>query len=912
MADKKITQLTNITGANLVDADEFVVVDISADETKAITLGELKEAFDSGSGFVRITGDTMTGDLALSGADVTFGDNDKAIFGAGSDLQIYHDGGNSYVSEVGTGDLRLGAANIRIGDNISGASYIYATQNAEVTLYHNNSPKLATTSTGIDVTGNVTMATGGSIVAGGVNDLVLNAGESGTPDIYLQSGSSTKVKIEGSNGNVGIGTSSPSAKLDLQGTAAGNEMLEITHSGASQPWKFISGENGVTNEAFIIDRGASGEWLRFHAGAGTVFSYDNTERMRIDSSGNVGIGTSSPSAKLDINQSSAATGLEVYVNDTGSSKIADFKGYDNTLGVVSRMAVQANGNVGIGTSSPTGKLSVSDPTYLSSAATLGSSITLNSENTASWLGTRELISFESVGNGADHRTGTLSIKLKKGNSDTTLTEYMQINSVLNYITLSTAASEAMRIDSSGNVGIGTSSPSTKLQSKGGSITTLTDNAGLIANASASFVVDHGNNYGLYTGYIAAAGDAIGIAATRTLGSALPLSLQPFGGNVGIGTSSPATQASVQNASTSLGLEIDTTSGFASGPTLRGYYRSGSAYKPIAMTGSSVHFGINDVEKMRIDSSGNVGIGTSSPATPLHIKDSDGGLVQTIEAGNGGAAYTKYINSTTGSGFYTDGLLVGIDTDESATFWQYEASHMKFGTSGSERMRIDASGNLLVGKTSATTFNTEGIELRANDIIWATRTSAPSVELNRLTTDGDIAVFYKDGSTVGSIGVVSGDVYIQGPTNHSGIQFNTNGILPLRNGAIIDNTLDLGGASYRWDDIYATNGTIQTSDQNEKQDIAELSDAEQRVAVAAKGLLRKFRWRDAVAEKGDEARTHFGIIAQDLQAAFAAEGLDAGDYAMFISSTWTDEETGEERTRMGVRYSELLAFIIAAI
>ena len=58
--------------------------------------------------------------------------------------------------------------------------------------------------------------------------------------------------------------------------------------------------------------------------------------------------------------------------------------------------------------------------------------------------------------------------------------------------------------------------------------------------------------------------------------------------------------------------------------------------------------------------------------------------------------------------------------------------------------------------------------------------------------------------------------------------------------------------------------------------------------------------------------HFGIIAQDLQAAFAAEGLDAGDYAMFISTTWTDEETNEEKTRMGVRYSELLAFIISAI
>ena len=78
------------------------------------------------------------------------------------------------------------------------------------------------------------------------------------------------------------------------------------------------------------------------------------------------------------------------------------------------------------------------------------------------------------------------------------------------------------------------------------------------------------------------------------------------------------------------------------------------------------------------------------------------------------------------------------------------------------------------------------------------------------------------------------------------------------------------------------------------------------------MLRKWRWIDAVEAKGDDARIHFGIIAQDLQDAFTAEGLDAGRYAMFINSTWTDEETGEERSRMGVRYSELLAFIIAAI
>ena len=134
---------------------------------------------------------------------------------------------------------------------------------------------------------------------------------------------------------------------------------------------------------------------------------------------------------------------------------------------------------------------------------------------------------------------------------------------------------------------------------------------------------------------------------------------------------------------------------------------------------------------------------------------------------------------------------------------------------------------------------------------------------------------------------------------------------MKNSVTADNLVDLGTSSKRMDDIFATNGTIQTSDRNEKQDIEQLSDAEQRVAVVAKGLMRKFRWKSAVAEKGDNARTHFGIIAQDLQDAFTAEGLDAGDYAMFISDTWTNDD-GSEQTRLGVRYSELLAFIISAI
>ncbi len=65
MADKKISQLPNLTGASLAEDDEFVIVDTSADETKSITWSELKEGLDADTGFVRITGDTMTGDLTV-------------------------------------------------------------------------------------------------------------------------------------------------------------------------------------------------------------------------------------------------------------------------------------------------------------------------------------------------------------------------------------------------------------------------------------------------------------------------------------------------------------------------------------------------------------------------------------------------------------------------------------------------------------------------------------------------------------------------------------------------------------------------------------------------------------------------------------------------------------------------------
>jgi hypothetical protein len=234
--------------------------------------------------------------------------------------------------------------------------------------------------------------------------------------------------------------------------------------------------------------------------------------------------------------------------------------------------------------------------------------------------------------------------------------------------------------------------------------------------------------------------------------------------------------------------------------------------------------------------------------------------------------------------------------------------------------ITSGGNLLVGGTNTApgVSNTEqGVAIRGSgDHRSFFSVSGNYVAaFNRNTNDGSIVEFNKDGVGVGAISTY-GSGLVVGNANSSAyanIRFTNNEVFPCTTtGGNNDDAIDLGKNNSRYRDIYAGNGTINTSDRNEKQDIEELSDAEQRVAVACKGLLRKFRWINSVADKGDDARIHFGIIAQDLQDAFTAEGLDAGRYGMFINSTWTDEETGEERSRMGVRYSELLAFIIAAI
>jgi len=360
----------------------------------------------------------------------------------------------------------------------------------------------------------------------------------------------------------------------------------------------------------------------------------------------------------------------------------------------------------------------------------------------------------------------------------------------------------------------------------------------------------------------------------------------------------------------------------------------------------------------VDSANNrVGVGTASPAGPLEI--SNGTERHRVAFGTN----EVYLMARDASAYITQEYIANQHV-----FTGYGDN------SSNEACRIDSSGHLLFAKTS-TSSGVAGIRFAGDAPGYAefTRDGGNPLYLNRETSNGDVIRFAKDDSFVGSMGTdTSGTFGIHGAGSGNDavgflfVQSSVNPrIIPCQEDFTgNDAVVSLGNTGQRFNDIYAYNGTIQTSDRNEKQDIEELTDAEQRVAVAAKGLLRKYRWKDAVAEKGDEARIHFGIIAQDLQAAFAAEGLDAGRYGMFISSTWweadrvipaveaqdavyetqVDEDGNEvqvlvsaareaqpervvtdtfetleeapegavQRTRMGVRYPELLAFIIAAL
>jgi len=205
-----------------------------------------------------------------------------------------------------------------------------------------------------------------------------------------------------------------------------------------------------------------------------------------------------------------------------------------------------------------------------------------------------------------------------------------------------------------------------------------------------------------------------------------------------------------------GLANEVPAGSAGAPAI---YSTGDSNTGIFFPAAdTIAFSEGGAESMRINSSGNVGIGTASPSKKLHLAGTAGSSAILLAKTDSGASTLGQIGFST-----VNGTVAGIDatavTDSnngSLRFWTTGGSPQSDVTSLSERARIDSAGHLLVGTTdfsNITGGNTAGIALQSAGTIWGSRADASGV-FNRLTSNGSAVDLRRQGVTVGSISVTT--------------------------------------------------------------------------------------------------------------------------------------------------------------
>ena len=212
---------------------------------------------------------TVTADAS---GDVLFPDGDKAIFGAGSDLQIYHDGSNSYISDQGTGDLKVLASGIALNNAANTENMITAVADGAVTLYHDNAAKIATSATGIDITG--TAVTDGVTVDGTLSieevyelvttqtsttgTITFDTTAQGVEFYTVDQTANRTINFSNVNANLAVGQSVTCAILLTQGaTAYYLNVYQVDGTGVTPKWQGGSAPtegnaSGIDSYSFTI------------------------------------------------------------------------------------------------------------------------------------------------------------------------------------------------------------------------------------------------------------------------------------------------------------------------------------------------------------------------------------------------------------------------------------------------------------------------------------------------------------------------------------------------------------------------------------------------------------------------------------------------------------------------------------
>ena len=614
-----------------------------------------------------------------------------------------------------------------------------------------------------------------------------------------------------------------------------------------------------------------------------------TERFRIDSAGlstftgsinttgNLNIGSNSstnPFTKLTFgasqfgsaeirptNDASHKVGLSFYTDGT----------QDTTINPTERLRITSAGNVGIGTISPSTKFEVQTASgeriqFLSNGSNQQPRIDLTRDSGTDYSIINAIAAYE----------------IRKGSN----LIYTYANDTHRF---GIDGSEKMRLTSDGHLGIGTTSPQTDLVIRAGNPQFTLEPTANTQTCRLQFCTTDGTIRTSIQG-----GGSLD-TALRVVQNSVERVRIDTSGRVGIGESSPDYLLHLKSTSPVIALEDTNTNA-----VLRVNADSGAGNAALdvdrfsATSTPSFIVNIKGSEKMRLTSAGHLGIGTSSPDTPLSVI---GGIRSTGTAPNISMLDT---NASTDNKQW-DFKLTGSNT------FTIQALNDS-GSGGGNLFEMTRSGN------SIQTFNG-----KKSGVVWFTvDNNARETTTYDLMVDNDLVITNQIRLPNGSAGTPSLSFrnssnmgFLRHSTNQIGVsiggatryRFTNDHFSPLLSG------IDLGRntSAHRFDNIYAANGTIQTSDKNEKNTIV--------TSDLGLDFINKLNPVSYKRNDGESGRTHYGLIAQEIETVISEIGKTTKDFAGFVKTTHTEDGEGntvDPYDCYGLRYTQFISPIIKAI
>ena len=639
--------------------------------------------------------------------------------------------------------------------------------------------------------------------------MVIDSG--GDISFYEDTGTTPKFFWDASAESLGIGTTSPSAPLHIVASAvaemrygaigpSSNSALRISRNDSTtisgNPLGYLEfGGNDATSALdtsfAYVGAEASGTHAAGDNPTDLVFgttadgSATVTERMRIDAGGNVIM----KGGRIKVRESDDGNDAVVLTRDADEGYVNVYSSGTQTVEIRGNGNSYFNGgNVGIGTSSPNEALHVYNAT------------------------TNVLANFESGDSKA-------FISFKDNSTTNTDTVFLGADGNNMAFYAGSASSERMRIDASGNVGIGITPQSfTDLM-----VNTATDrNISIFDNAAGATIcgiTDAGASTALrlagspllFTGNGGSGAEAMRIDASGNLGIGVVPSAWRSNYNIlQIGSGGSLTADTTNESRVFLQantyVNASNVTSYLSTDEASQYWQNGGTHIFNVAPSGTADAAVTWTTAMTIDNAGNVGIGVSNPLTKLHL-DSP---ITNAQSANSSRSYKllEGYGYTVGGNYYGQ-YAIGTSYNSATNTGTLEFFTGSGSSAPTERMRIDSLGNA--------SFNTTNISPSANNVFGTallqyggasmSRTNSTTLDLNRSSSDGDIVSFRKDGTSVGSIGVSGGNnLFISGKVaSHSGLTFATNQILPSAVGAITDAAESLGNSSSRFSDLYLSGG-----------------------------------------------------------------------------------------------------------